>query len=323
MREGVFAGMRKWGLPAMSLVLSLSYVNCASALETGAVQYPVGAETVMPARYPAIPGLFLYSYTLDYSANKFADAFGRNQFDTFSANFAAQAFKIVNVWDTEIFGARPISFVVLPIAHLDASASLTLPLPGGPKLRLSGNPSGLGDMAIAPIALNWQSKQWAFYVGTSMFAPTGSYNPNQPFNLGQNHWAFQFDTSITWNPNPQWQAGGKLTYGISTENPDTHYTNGNYLVAEGSVGYNVNESWGIDLNGTALIQTTDDRAPALATGNRAQVYSIGPQFRWKLGNAGAIVAKWQHEFMARNTTEGDRYWLQFVTPLYVLAKPAK
>jgi hypothetical protein len=73
----------------------------------------------------------------------------------------------------------------------------------------------------------------------------------------------------------------------------------------------------LGLNGFYQDQLTDDTQNGVSynNGNRLMVFALGPMVEWDFTSATAILFKWQHELVARNTISGERFWVMFATPL--------
>jgi hypothetical protein len=98
----------------------------------------------------------------------------------------SNSFKISVVSDARIFGGRYGAALAIPlILHQRAEGFLQLN-PG--QTRQRDNRSGLGDINVAPLQLNWRWNNHHLTLGESIFAPTGSYDPERVINLGRNYW---------------------------------------------------------------------------------------------------------------------------------------
>lgn len=313
-------------LAALALGLALSVTGReATALETGLPAYPIGVETLYPAAFPPVPGVFINFYALQYSINNVRDAEGRKVFTRFEGDVTAAALRPFVVWDTEILGARPVTFITLPVFYRDVSAAVDVPTPAGPLTVFEGGQTrtGFGDVSIAGL-LSWHRPgglSWT--AGFETFIPTGDYRARQAFNIGvTNTYTFYPQASVTWRPAGNHHASLKLMYGIPLRNESTDYRSGQHIIAEAAVGIGITETIGLDLTGYALFQTTDDDAPgrSFPNGNRTRLYGVGPQLRVNVG-PGAFSVSWQREFGARNAPEGDRFFFRIGLPLYVPQPP--
>lgn len=322
----------------------------ANALQRGAPQYPIGVDTLYAADYPAIPGLFLFSYGLHYNIGSIRDGQGRSVFNGYRGSVTGIAFKPTIVWDTTIFGARPVTFIVIPLLNRAAradSVNTFAPAPAPANVpfsnilgggRSSESRFGLGDMTFAQ-ALNWKfSGGWSLNVGLDVYAPTGDYDKNRFFNIGSaNAWTFYPNVAVTWRSPENHHLSLKAMYGFATRNAQTdtdiftasgqslaRYQSGQHLILEGAAGVGITPTVGLDMTAYTLIQTTPDYQNGVKVQNSyTRSLGLGPQLRINVG-PGAIAFRYQREFNVRNGPQGDRFWVQFGVPLYVpgAAQPA-
>lgn len=316
----------------------------ASALPRGAPQYPSGVDTLYAADYPPIPGLFMFGYGLRYEIDNVRDGNGRRTFNGFRGSVTGFALRPLVVWDTTFLGARPISYIVLPFLNTDITARSvnTFAPPGAPVpaqlpySALNGGRNGQSNFGLGDITLsqnlNWKfGKEWSFNAGIDIWAPVGDYNKNRFFNVAAtNAWTFYPGAELTWRSEENHHFSFKAQYGFSTRNaqngPDiftpnglslARYQGGQHVILEGAVGYGVTKAIGVDLTGFALIQTTSDKQFGQNVANsKTQLFGLGPQLRFNVG-PGAIAVKWQKEFDARNSPQGNRFWIQAGIPLWI------
>jgi hypothetical protein len=321
----------------------------AHALQRGAPQYPTGVDTLYAADYPPIPGVFMFAYGLHYNIDNIRDGQGRKVFNGFRGNVTGLALKPTIVWDTTIFGARPVTFVVLPFLHRNLSADSvnTFAPPGAPvppqlPFSLINNGKngqqnfGLSDITISQ-NLNWKlGNGWSVNLGFDIWAPTGDYKKDRFFNVGStNSWSFYPSLAVTWRSPQNHHLSFKAQYGFSTKNAQTatdaftnfgqsiaNYQSGQHWIFEGAAGIGITENIGLDITGFALIQTTPDKSNGIAIADsKTQKFGLGPQLRINVG-PGAIAIKYQKEFDVKNAPQGDRFWIQAGIPLWVPNAPA-
>ncbi len=200
------------------------------ALQRGTPNYPVGVDSLYAADYPPVPGLFMFAYGLHYSIDRIRDGRGRKVFNGFEGNVTAIAIRPVVVWDTTIFGARPVTFVVLPFLNRDFKADTvntyapppapaTVPFSAANAGKDSQSNFGLADMTISQ-NLNWKfDGGWSLNLGIDAWAPTGDYKKNRLFNIGAaNSWTFYPSAAVTWRSPDNHHVSFKAQYGFSTKN---------------------------------------------------------------------------------------------------------
>lgn len=303
----------------------------ANALEQ-LPQYPIGVGTVYDAFFSPDPGLMLYLYSLNLTFPTVRDGSGNFPIGLSHFNLAAnaEAVRPIYVWDTYFLGARPITWLSLPVAYFNGEIGLQPP--AAPAGTSTGNSNWmLGDMSVAQ-GLSWHfGPDWAAQVSLEVFLPSGPYSTSRTFNFGANITTFYPNAGVTyWNHGTNDTFSLKIQDLISTENPATHYQNGNAIELEGGAGiglgrFGLNEHLGLDVVGLALMQTESDTSNGVTVqDSKSQLFAIGPQLRYNFEHGG-LALKWQHEFDARNLPQGERFWAQAALPLFThkpLEEPA-
>ncbi len=275
------------------------------------------------AFYSPVPGWTAYLYSLNFS-----DGFRDFQGNAFPPNSSlavnAMALRILNVWDAQFLGARPITWGSVPVAYFDGT--LDLQSVGGPIIHETD--WMLGDISLAQ-GLSWHfGKDWSAEASIEVFLPTGPYSTaaNHPFNFGGNIVSFYPNVGATyWNHDSNDTFTLKLQYIISTENPAMHYQNGDAFEMEGGAGFGLgrfglNKNLGLDLVGFALTQVEDNSGRGVAPGQRTDLYGIGPQVRYNFEHGGLAI-KWEHEFDGKSICQGERFWAETAFPLFAAEKP--
>jgi hypothetical protein len=314
-------GMKVWRLAVRAAACSgvIAAATSAGAIEQ-LPQYPIGVGTVYDSFYAPVPGLTGYLYNVNLSDPTFKSFSGNSQFNHFNLGVNAIAGRIVDVWDAEFLGARPITWVALPVAYMNGRIDL-----GAPIGTIGNSDWMLGDASIAQ-GLSWHfGPNWSASVALEVFLPTGPYSTNQTFNFGSNIYSFYPSAGVTyWNHGTNDTFTFKIQDIASTENVATHYQNGNAIEVEGGAGiglerFGLNKNLGLDIAGFALVQTQGDSgAGALemgALGQKSQLFGLGPQLRYNFEHGGLAV-KWEHEFDARGLPQGERIWAQMAFPLF-------
>jgi len=278
--------------------------NPAAASENGVIQYPVGAEGWMAGAVPP-PGAYFINYTSYYTADRLNNGNGDKMVPAFQVDAVADALRFLYVSDVTILGGFWGGHVVLPLVHLDIDG------PAG-----SDSKSGLGDMTINPIIVSWHRPNLHWAVGLDINLPTGAYDKNDIANIGSNYIGFQPKFGITYQSDGGFQASTMLMYDINTKNDDTDYQSGQMFHSDFYVGQKLGEL-SVGLGGYYLHQTTDDTVAGIkvgADGFRGEALALGPQLTWEHESGAVLKARWQHEFMAHNRSQGDRFWLKAVLP---------
>lgn len=296
---------------SLGLLASLLFTQHAYATEGGQNAAPVGVNTVLPGILPA-PGHSVYlDYFQFYNADTNANGTGKNSVPDFSAKTIINASRFLYTWKPGFDGFHITSGFILPIV-LQASVSTET---------RKGRNGGLADITLQPLAVSYVALQrhlftWA---GVDIFVPTGQYSKTNMVNIGRNYFTFSPDFNLTYLASSRLQLSFHAQIEFHTTNQVTDYHSGDLGFASSAVDYvmfpNIPRLH-FGLQGYALKQFTDDTqyGEVFKNGYRGQAFAVGPQIRWDWSHGG-IALKWQHEFLVRNRTKGDRIWVQFALPM--------
>jgi hypothetical protein len=295
----------------MKKVLSAAVVAAATAVvapaaqatEGGGSQYPNGAEGFLAGAVPP-PGVYLINYDTFYTTNRVNDTNGNKIPVNVSVDAFAEVPRLLWVTPVQVFGANWGMHILVPIVHLDATV-------GG----WSKSQFGLGDITIDPFILSWHWKNFHLATGLDIILPTGEYDKTNPVNIGTNYWGFEPLIAGTYLSDDGWEVSAKMMYTINTTNDATNYSSGQAFHMDYTFGKHWNE-WTFGVGGYYYQQTTDDElnGAVVGDGNRGMAFAIGPQVKYDFGGKYSVIAKWQHELVTENRSEGDKFWLKAIVP---------
>jgi hypothetical protein len=283
----------------LTLIATL-FATPAAASEGGAEAYPNGADTQRVAVLPP-PGTYVLTYTTYYTADRINDASGDALPIPVKIDAEAQIARIAHVSSTKILGATWAQHVLVPLVNLRTKI-------GGH----SDNRTGLGDIIVNPIILSWNvGKNSHIAAGIDTFIPIGEYRSTRQANLGRNYWTFQPIVTYSYYDPAGPELTVKVMYDLNTKNKATDYKTGETIHTDFSAGYNLDKLT-LGVTGYYSKQVKDDRqngAMVGPNGNRGELFAVGPMLRYQLGHV-PISAEWQHEFVAHNRSQGDRFWVK-------------
>lgn len=255
------------------------------------------------------PGILLEPGVMEhYSASRFTDANGetipgRNNIDTW-VNIAHVGYITTHKVAGGFYGME----LLVPSALIDINTSF------GPK----GSVSGLGDILISPLIIEWPDRKLlgkTFFSRFSVVAelPTGAYDPAQSVNTGSNAGGAFAYYAFTILPSPKTETSWRLNYRWNGENQSPFTPLGARSTQAGqSVHMNYAFSYALSpairagMNGYALQQIGDHRLNGVRLANsRERVVALGPAVMWTSGFWG-LIANADHEMLARNRPEGYR-----------------
>lgn len=282
------------------LVAGLLTCTGAHASEGGGGAYPNGAETVGVAQLPP-PGTYVMSYSSYYDASRFNDADGDSSVPDFKVEAWAETARIIHVTDIKILGATWAQQMFIPLVDLSVDAA-----------GAHGHKTGLGDITVNPMILSWDKGDNHWVVTMDINVPTGRYDKQDMANIGRNYWTFEPVVAFTHaSPKGGLEASVKLMYDFNTRNKATDYTTGQEFHADFALAYTVGK-WTAGADGYYYVQVTDDKQYGLKVGDdgfKGEALAFGPVVRYQAGKV-PVWFQWQHEVMAHNRTQGDRFWIK-------------
>jgi len=283
-------------------LLLCTAVSGAIATENGGGAYPNGAEDFMAGAVPP-PGTYFLNYFTWYSADSFNDDADRIQ--NCKLNAVADVVRLLHVTDRKILGANWGMHIFIPFADIDAKV---------PSFGIDQSRSGLGDIIIDPFILGWHfSKNLHAVAALDIYVPTGRYSKDYLGNPGRNYWTFEPVAGVTYVTDAGTEVSAKLMYDFNTENTDTHYTSGNELHIDYTVGHKFGPL-SAGAGGYWYHQVTDDEqgegSPALPM-EKGRALAIGPQVKYEYKNM-AFTLKYLIEVETRNRPEGNNLWFKFL-----------
>lgn len=324
---------------AVAVGLTTLATTSAFATENGQLRGLLGAPSY-ELTTPQFPGWYGQLWLQHYSADKLRDNDG-NQPTQSVATPAGPAAVAVNgrinanvlvpriTWVTEkIVAEGRLGFsATLPLVQQRNSIALRATLPPGTppaaeaavtallaqqSAALSGEKSGVADLDLAGF-VDWAGDDGRVVVGASVVAPTGSYQAGRAVNPGAgNYWTVRPLVLLSRVWENGFELGMRATYSINTKNRDTDVRSGQYLHADWSAMYRVNDEWRVGIQGYAVQQFTKDSGPGIAAhGNKARTFAAGPMLSY-VSESGvwAVDAKVLPEFSVRNRPQGTVSWLR-------------
>lgn len=332
---------QRFGASALTLAIMAAFFGPAQATENQSVRALLGAPG-QEMTTPQLPGWYGQVWGQSYTATTFRDSAGNDQSASVGngvtavrgGKISAVALvpRVTYVSETMLGDGRLGISATLPIVNLDVNTTLTGVFPAGFPAAMatavqaglnakaatsSGTVTGLADMEIAPF-IDFQDDESRLVLLAAVVAPTGDYKASRAVNTGAGKfWTFRpgFLYGRAWENG--WEFGTRVTYSFNTENSDTQVRSGQYLHADASVMYRLNDLWRVGLNGYVLKQTTKDKGPNVAAdGNKAQILAVGPSVGYT-SESGVWAAdlKVLPEFKVRNRPEGTVGWVRLMMRL--------
>ena len=227
----------------------------------------------------------------------------------FLMNFTTLVYKP----DVEFFGGQYAAGIFVPLVDLDLDASISI---SDFVVPTTDSASGIGDIAVTPVILFWNSGNIHTVFAHTIVTPTGGYSIDNDINSGLNIWSFDTNFALTYlNPETGRDVSFNIGHIYNTENDDTNYQTGQEIHLDVVFNQFLSETFAIGLQGFYLKQITGDSGAGAALGDfKAEAAGIGPALMYatQFGDQTVtFIAKWLHEFHAENRLEGDHFFLSF------------
>ena len=279
----------------------------AFAAEGGTSAYLKGYKDVLSGVLPTAPGVYVRNDVIYYSGNIDATVTGGQVRLELSQWSLSNLFAATFVTPVSVLGGTYALGAIVPITKAEVKIGIDT---SRGNLSSSDSVFNLDDLILNPVMLGWNSGNFHWMALVSIAVPTASYNKNNIANTGLNYWSVQPQFSITYfEPEIGLDVSAGLIYVINTENHATNYRTGNLFHLDWAVGKQLNPTWKIGVVGYLMKQVTADSGAGATLGpDKSSVWALGPAgtYSFELNDMPlSVLAKWTHEFAARNTFRGD------------------
>ena len=254
------------------------------------------------------PGLQAQEILTYFEADSFRDSNGQALSAPHAITAEASQTQLVYFSQHRLLGAYVGADVQLPIIRLDLE----------PALGMHIKQTGLGDLIVSPLILQWRGQHllgrpYSHRLSLTAMLPTGGYRDDRLINTGDNIFRFNPYYAATWEFAPRWEASMRLHYLWVSKNHDPpvalaaqNSQAGQALHLNFATSYAFSPKFRLGLAGYALKQIGDDRVDgARAHGSRERIFGLGPGLMWK-APAATLIANLYIETGARNRPEGTR-----------------
>jgi hypothetical protein len=195
----------------------------------------------------------------------------------------------------------------------------------GPNERRHHNDrTGIGDLFLVPLQLNWDWQDHHLTFSQGVYVPTGSYDRDRLINLGRNYWGFDSNITYSWLPVGRGHEA-TLTAGFlaNTRNKSTEYRSGNEFHMDFLLAHHFSDRIAVGLPGYWYKQVSGDDGDVLDEFNlgsfRGEAAGIGLAllFTPRIGGKDVSIAlKWVHDIHAERRFEGSEIMLSVRLKLF-------
>jgi len=223
-----------------------------------------------------------------------------------------------------VLGAHIGADVMVPFIYKDIRFYVNESAPNGSHSALLAehNRSGLGDIKIEPLFLNWQWNHVDLMTAAAVWAPTGHYSTTDFDNLGDGTWSPMVTLGAVWHPDEKktWSLSILNHYEMNCHQPISKVKAVNQppfirqvyydapsstYTLECAAGKTIFENIDLGVTGYYQKQFTDEAANNSAN-HDAYVAGAGPEIaaripQWNL----TISLRYAYEFTAYNRPQGN------------------
>jgi hypothetical protein len=297
----------------------------ARATEKGGSVWPVGAESYATAAgVPHAGQTFFYEYSLFYWSHELTDGKGQNAgVPDFKLRVFALAGKLSHNWGVHVLGGELGSYIAIPTVYEWVS--------------VAGSPNSKDDLSninVVPVTIFNHKGIVHWYYELQVQTLGSGYQSGAPVNIGQHNVAFTPAAAFTLTPRHDAEnIMSRFDYVINDVDHDTHYHSGNeffwqydaqqqitHHMSVGLTGYFYKQITNDTLKGSPVVTVNADSSQCV--GYKGRVLDLGPQITFPWGKHGALVVKWDHDFLVQNKPRGNGLWFQFGIPFSYLHHPA-
>lgn len=255
------------------------------------------------------PGILIEPGVLEhYHASRFVGSSGaaipgHNSIDTWS-----NLFHVAYITTHQVLGGFYGIEALVPVASIDIQTDF------GPR----GKQSGLGDILVSPLIVEWPNRTLFGKTYFSRFAvlamlPTGSYDAGRAVNPGSNAGGGFAYYSFTIFPQPKLETSWRVHYLWNASNSEPFRPLGQRSTQAGqavhanyAMSYELSPALRVGVNGYVLQQVSDHQMSGTSLANsKERVVAIGPGVTLSRG-FWSLFGNVDVETMARNRPEGYR-----------------
>lgn len=300
--------------PALLTVAALAALTPLSAEEGGSGHYLMGTFSTLFDFPPEKPGTAFGLQFINYSGDAGSTVTlpsGGLLPVGLKADTQIAVILGTHTFETKLLGGSYTVGAGIPIVNLQVSGTI-----GG--LRTRQSDSGISDVMILPVMLQWRQERWQYGLIGAIYAPTGGYDAGRIANVGKNYWTFEPTAGATYlNPKNLLEFTALAGVDINTENTDTDYRSGSQARIEASVIKHIAHGhglFGVGVTGFYYRQITGDSGSGATLGDfKGMSTGLGPVISYvNEGKSGSsfIEIKWLPELDTERRLEGDYIWVK-------------
>lgn len=209
----------------------------------------------------------------------------------------------------------------IPVLETNVSANVVGAGPGGGTASVyrSTNTSGLGDIVLMPLMLNYTfTPDFSINFRVAGYAPTGNYVDGRLANTGKNYWTIEPTVGFMYRGQQNGrEASVFLGSDFNQENSATQYKSGTQMHLDSTFAQHFPLIGGLAGGGLSVFyykQVSPDSGSGASFGSfEAKTWGLGPALSFigkTAGQSTMYELKWLHEFDTNRRPEGNTIWFK-------------
>ncbi len=315
----------------LAVVATLTFARAGFAEEGGSGHYLPGAMASfidgVPPKETFLTRINVVNYEGSVGGNVRVPIGGLT---TLGADAKSWGYGLTFVWRPPFELGDKWSYAMsttLPVVTMDVSANVLTTAPGGGQVTVkrSDSQSGLGDLVLIPVMLNYNvDPDFNVSFRVTAYAPTGDYEVGRLANTGKNFWTVEPTLALMYlgQQNGR-EASLFIGADFNEENSDTNYKSGTQFHLDGTLAQHFPAFGGLASVGVSAFyykQLTADSGDGATLGDfEGKTVGIGPvvSYASKIATHDIVAElKWLHETDTEKRLEGDIVWFKFVYKFY-------
>jgi len=302
----MYQAKRGMCVPIVAMAVA-ALVSIPMFLEAGPTgnEYPNGVEGIKAASLPP-PGVYLRTYAFWYGSDDLKGPDSNTLPIGFDVGVLAVSPRLIWVTNTKFLGGNLAFDAMVPIINTDLKINA---------LGFDESSTGIGDIYFSPIILGWHGPRWDAAASLSFFAPTGSWEADDPTKAGKNYWTTMLTGGFTsyLDEKKSWSFSMLGRYEFHGENKDVNVDPGDDFHFEWGLGKAIKPGLEIGLAGYCQWQVTDDSGSDVVWDlTKDRVYAVGPELALAFPKSMIFLSfRALFEFSARDRTEGSMFVITF------------
>jgi len=179
----------------------------------------------------------------------------------------------------------------------------------GKKIELEEDRSGIGDLLVTPVWLDWSADKYDIYSTYGFYAPIGEYDTDHFTNIGLDFWSHELSLGGAYYLNKNKATAFVLNgnYEINSKQRHNDVRPGQHLTLEYGISQYLSERLDIALTGYSVWQTTNDSgSDSRNKKTKDYVHGVGAQIGyWLVKDKFNATLRYTYEYAAQDRFKGE------------------